>query len=119
MSAIDFALFGAPPAFAEPAFVGQRYFPSWNRYEQAFRGIFDREYYTEYGPLNQQLEQKLQAFLGVKHAICVTNETVGLMMAADAMGLSGRVIVPRCSPASSIQLLVWAGLESVYCELDS
>jgi dTDP-4-amino-4,6-dideoxygalactose transaminase len=112
-------LFGARPAFAEPVFVGQRYFPSWDRYQQAFRGIFDRQYYTEYGPLNQQLEQKLQTFLGVKHAICVTNESVGLMMAADAMELSGRVILPRYSPAGSTQSLTWAGLEPVYCEMDS
>jgi len=118
VSTVDFGLFGAPPAFTEPAFVGQRYFPSWDRYQQAFREIFERQYYTEYGPLNQQLEQKLQAFLGVKHAICVTNETVGLMMAADAMGLSGRVILPRHAPAASTQSLVWAGLEPVYCELD-
>jgi dTDP-4-amino-4,6-dideoxygalactose transaminase len=118
VSALDFALFGAPPAFAESMSVGQRYFPSWDRYQQAFKGIFDRQYYTEYGPLNQQLEQKLQTFLGVKHAICVTNETVGLMIAADAMGLSGRVILPRYSPAGSTQSLVWAGLEPVYCDLD-
>ena len=119
MSGLDLALLGAPPAFAEPVLLGQRYFPSWDRYRQAFQEIFDRQYYTEYGPLNQQLEQKLQQFLGVKHAICVTNETVGLMMAADAIGLSGRVIVPRHALASSTQSLVWAGLEPVYCDMDS
>ena len=119
MNGLDLALFGAPPAFAEPVLFGQRYFPSWERYRQAFQGIFDRQYYTEYGPLNQQLEQKLQQFLGVKHAICVTNETVGLMMAADAIGLSGRVIVARHAPASSVQSLEWAGLEPVYCDMDS
>jgi dTDP-4-amino-4,6-dideoxygalactose transaminase len=118
VNVLDFALFGAPPAFAEPVLVGQRYFPSWDRYRQAFREIFERQYYTEYGPLNEQLEQKLQQFLGVKHAICVTSETVGLMMAADSMGLSGGVILPRYSPAASTQSLVWAGLEPVYCDVD-
>lgn len=118
MNVLDFALFGAPPTFTEPVLVGQRYFPSWDRYRQAFRQIFDRQYYTEYGPLNEQLEQKLQQFLGVKHAICVTNETVGLMMAADSMRLSGRVILPRYSLAASTQSLLWAGLEPVYCDVD-
>lgn len=117
MSAPSFAIFGAPPAFDKPVPVGQLYFPSWERYEEKFRGIFDRQYYTEYGPLNQELEQKLQQFLGVKHAICVTNETVGLMMVADAMGLSGKVILPALAHISSAQSLGWAGLEPVFCDV--
>ena len=117
MSTPDFALFGAPPAFEKPLPVGQLYFPSKERYEEAFRGIFERQYYTEYGPLNQQLEQKLQQFLGVRHAICVTNETVGLMMLADAMGLSGKVILPGFASIASVQSLSWAGLEPVFCDV--
>lgn len=118
MNKKDFALFGAPPAFDQPLPVGQLYFPSWERYEEAFRGIFERQYYTEYGPLNQQLEQKLQQFLGVKHAICVTNATIGLMMVADAMGLSGKVILPAFTFIASAQSLGWAGLEPVFCDVD-
>jgi dTDP-4-amino-4,6-dideoxygalactose transaminase len=118
MSITDFALFGAPPAFAEPLPAGQLYFPSWQRYQEAFRGIFERQYYTEYGPLNQQLEQKLQQFLGVKHAICVTNETVAMMMLASAMELKGKVILPAFAPVASAQSLSWAGLEPVFCDID-
>jgi dTDP-4-amino-4,6-dideoxygalactose transaminase len=113
-----FALFGAPPAIVEPMRVGQRYFPAWDRYCEAIRGIFERQYYTEYGPLNRRLEQRLQQYVGVRHAICVTNETVALMMVADAMGLSGKVIVPRRAPATATQSLAWAGLEPVFCEVD-
>lgn len=118
MSTTDFALFGAPPAFAQALPIGQLYFPSWERYQESFRGIFERQYYTEYGPLNQQLEQKLQQFLGVKHAICVTNETVGLMMVAGAMGLTGKVILPGFAFIASAQSLSWAGLEPVFCDVD-
>lgn len=118
MSTNDFALFGAPPAFVEPLPIGQLYFPSWERYEQAFKGIFARQYYTEYGPLNQQLEQQLQQFLGVKHAICVTNATVALMMLANALELKGKVIMPSFTFIASAQSLSWAGLEPVFCDVD-
>lgn len=118
MSTTDFALFGAAPAFDKPLPLGQLYFPSWERYEVSFRAIFAREYYTEYGPLNQQLEQKLQQFIGVKHVICVTNATIGLMMVADAMGLSGKVILPAFTFIASAQSLTWAGLEPVFCDVD-
>lgn len=118
MKAANFALFGAKPAFEEPLPVGQRYFPSWERYEAAMRGIFDRQYYNNNGPLHVTLEEKLRQFLGVKHALCVSNETLGLMMVADAMGLSGKVILPAFSFISSAQSLSWAGLEPVFCDVD-
>lgn len=118
MSTPSFALFGLSPTFDKALPIGQLYFPSWERYETSFRGIFARQYYTEYGPLNQELEQKLQQFLGVKHAICVTNATIGLMMVADAMGLSGKVILPAFTFIASAQSLSWAGLEPVFCDVN-
>jgi len=118
MNRPPFALLGAAPAFAEPLPVGQLYFPSWERYEAAFRGIFARQYYTEYGPLCRQLEERLQAFLGVRHVICVTNATIGLMMVADALSLKGKVILPGFTFIASANALSWAGLTPVFCDAD-
>jgi len=118
MNTSSFALFGARPAFEKSLPIGQLYFPSWARYEAAFRGVFERQYYTNQGPLTQQLEEKLQQFLGVRHAICVTNATIGLMMVPDAMGLTGKVILPAYTFIASAQSLSWAGLEPVFCDID-
>lgn len=118
MKTPSFALFGAKPAFENPLPIGQLYFPSWERYEAAMRGIFDRQYYNNNGPLHDELEEKLRQFLGVKHAICVSNATLGLMMVADAMGLSGKVILPAFTFIASAQSLSWAGLEPVFCDVD-
>ncbi len=118
MKTTDFALFGSKPAFNRPLPIGQLYFPSWERYEAAFQGIFERQYYTNQGPLVQQLEEKLQQFLGVKHAICVSNATIGLMMMPDAMGLTGKVILPAFTFIASVQSWSWAGIEPVFCDID-
>lgn len=118
MSFPAFALFGGTPAFDKPLPVGQLYFPSWERYEAAFRGIFGRGWYTNQGPLTRQLEERLQQFLGVKHAICVSNATIGLMMLPDAMGLTGKVILPSFTFAASAQALSWAGLTPIFCDVD-
>lgn len=114
----EFALSGGDAAFTEALPVGQLYFPSWDRYEEAMRGIFDRRYYTNQGPLVQKLEKRLQDTLGVKHAICITNATVGLMMAAEALELSGKVIVPSFTFIASPQSLSWTGIEPVFCDVD-
>lgn len=118
MSRSHLAFLGAEPAFKTPLPVGQLYFPSWERYEAAFRGIFERQYYTNQGPLTQELEAKLQEFLGVRHAICVSNATIALMMLPDAMGLTGKVVLPSFTFAASAQSLSWAGLEPVFCDVD-
>jgi dTDP-4-amino-4,6-dideoxygalactose transaminase len=114
----NFAILGAKPRFDKPIPIGQLYFPSWERYESAFRGIFERQYYINNGPLLAELEDKLQQFLGVKHAICVTNATFGLIMAVDAMNLSGKVIMPSFTFIASAQSLSWSGIEPVFCDVD-
>ncbi len=104
--------------FAIPIPVGQLYFPSWQRYEVAFREIFDREYYNNNGPLLNELENKLQLYLGVKHVICTGSATLGLMIAAQALELSGKVIIPAHTFVATAQSLRWAGIEPVFCDVD-
>lgn len=118
MPKVEFAIMGGNPEFERPLPVGQLYFPSWERYTSAMRGIFERRYYTNHGPLTQKLEEELQTYLGVKHAVCVTNATIGLMMAADALGLEGKVILPSFTFIASVQSLSWAGVEPVFCDVN-
>ncbi|WP_068825960.1 DegT/DnrJ/EryC1/StrS family aminotransferase [Pseudomonas sp. BMS12] len=118
MSTAQLAILGGAANFSDPLPVGQLYFPEWSAYETAMRGIFERQYYTNQGPLTQQLELVLQERLGVRHAICVTNATIGLLMAADALELSGRVITPSFSFVATSQSLTWAGLEPLFCDVD-
>jgi len=113
-----YALLGGAPAFNEMVPVGQLYFPSWERYETAMRDIFNRRYYTNQGPLVRQFEAELQQYLNVKHVICVVNATIGLMMAAEALGLKGKVILPSFTFLASAQSLQWVGIEPVFCDVD-
>ena len=118
MPGTTFALFGGAPSFDSPLPVGQLYFPEWNRYEAAMRGIFDRQYYTNHGPLVQELEAELASFLQVKNVVCVTNATIGLMMAAEALELRGSVIMPSFTFIATAQSLKWCGLTPVFCDVD-
>ncbi|MGH2863356.1 MAG: aminotransferase class I/II-fold pyridoxal phosphate-dependent enzyme [Solirubrobacteraceae bacterium] len=112
------ACLGGEPAFTRPIPVGQLYFPSWERYEQAMAGIFDRGWYTNHGPLAREFEERLARFFGVKHAIAVTNATVGLIMALRCLGLEGKVVVPGFTFVASAQSISWAGLEVKFCDVD-
>lgn len=112
------AILGGAPAFEQPVPVGQLYFPSWEKYEAQFRDIFARQYYTNQGPLAQELERRLATFLGVRHVICVANATIGLIMAAESLGLKGKVITPSFTFIATAQSLEWANLQPVFCDVD-
>lgn len=118
MAARRLAALGGAPAFCEPLPVGQLYFPSWERYVEAMRGIFDRGWYTNHGPLAREAEQRLAAFFGVRHAITVTNATVGLMMAIRCLGIEGKVVVPGFTFIATAQAVTWNGLDVVFCDVD-
>jgi dTDP-4-amino-4,6-dideoxygalactose transaminase len=118
LSVKDLAVFDGNPIFKSALPVGQLYFPQIERYEEAFRGIFTRQYYTNHGPLVQTLERRLAEYFGVKHVICVVNATIGLIMAAESLQLKGRVIVPAFTFIASAQALTWAGIEPVFCDID-
>ncbi|MBN3752837.1 aminotransferase class I/II-fold pyridoxal phosphate-dependent enzyme [Paraburkholderia sp. Tr-20389] len=113
----NLAIFGGAPALAQRLALGQHNFPSWDRYEAAFRDIFARQYYTNHGPLAQALEARLQQRLNVRHAMCVTNATIGLALAAQALGLKGKVVVPAFSFVNTAQSLAWADVEVAFCDV--
>jgi dTDP-4-amino-4,6-dideoxygalactose transaminase len=98
--------------------VGQLYFPSWDEYVSTFKGIFQRQYYTNQGPLVCELEERLASHIGVKHAICITNMTIGLIILAEALRLTGKVILPAFTFVASAQSLRWTGLEPLFCDVD-
>lgn len=117
-SVADLAIFSGTPAFAEPLHVGQLNLPPFAEFEKTFKGIFERRYFTNHGPLVQSLDEKLAERLGVRHAISVTNGTIALMAACKALDLKGEVIVPAFTFAASVQILSWADLTPVFCDVD-
>ncbi len=106
------------PAFDYPLPVGQINLPDWVELEESFREIFARNYYTNHGPLVREFDERLADYLGVRHAVCVTNGTVALMVALASLDLKGQVIVPAFTFPATAQAVTWAGLEPVLCDVD-
>ncbi len=118
MKRADLAVLGGAPAFALPLRVGQYNLPSWERLERSLRGIFARRFFANGGPLVRELDAAFPRALGVAHGICVTNEMVGMMIAARALDRTGEALVPAYAPPGTIEALSWAGLEPVLCDVD-
>ncbi|HTV29778.1 MAG TPA: DegT/DnrJ/EryC1/StrS aminotransferase family protein [Xanthobacteraceae bacterium] len=115
------AMFRGTPRFRGLLPVGQYYWPTWERYEQAARDIFLRRFYTSQrfaGPLVIRFQQQLQEFLGVKHVVAVRNAASALMIVTHSLGLRGKVIVPSWASMTTIQSLRWSKCQPVFCDID-
>lgn len=112
------SIFGGASTFQYPLRVGQMNLVEWDRFEAIFRNIFLRRYYTNHGPMAKELESQLCNFLGVQHAVCMSNATIGLIIAAKALDLIGKVIVPAFTYDGTVQSVTWAGLEPLFCDIN-
>jgi dTDP-4-amino-4,6-dideoxy-D-glucose transaminase len=113
------ALFGSAPAFRDPTEVGPVHVADPRDFERAMRGIFERRYFANNGPLVVELDSALARALDVGHAICMTNETVAMMVLLKALELDGEVVVPAFAPSMLADAVIWAGGTPVHCDVDA
>lgn len=67
----------------------------------------------------RELEDRVQEYLGVRHAIAVSSCTAGLMLALKAGGLvSGDVVLPSFTFAATAHAVAWNGLRPVFADID-
>ena len=64
----DLAIGGAPPAFAEPLHVGRPNIGDRARLLERINEALDRRWLTNNGPLVQELEKRIAAYVGVMGA---------------------------------------------------
>ena len=114
----DLAIFTGIPAFSQPLHVGRPNIGNRERLIERIHGVFDRRWLTNNGPLVQEFEAALAAYLGVKHCIAVCNGTVALEIAIRSLGLRGEVIVPSFTFIATAHALQWQQITPVFCDVD-
>ncbi|MGY1739557.1 MULTISPECIES: DegT/DnrJ/EryC1/StrS family aminotransferase [unclassified Blastococcus] len=71
------------------------------------------------GPLVRELEERVAERCGVPHVVAVASCTTGLMLTYQALGVTGRVLMPSFTFAASAHAVVWAGAEPLFAEVDA
>ncbi|MCK0109020.1 aminotransferase class I/II-fold pyridoxal phosphate-dependent enzyme [Flavobacteriaceae bacterium S0825] len=88
--------------------------PPWDEFQKMVQGIWEREYYTNHGPLVVDLENRIENLLGVKNAVCMTNSSIALMIAIKALDINKKVLIPSFSHLNIAQSVEWAGVEAEF-----
>ncbi|UOG77601.1 DegT/DnrJ/EryC1/StrS family aminotransferase (plasmid) [Hymenobacter tibetensis] len=98
--------------------VTKTYLPPLAEYTAYLEGIWERNWVTNYGPLMQELEDKLKAYLGVKHLFFVANGTLALQIAIKALELRGEVITTPFSYVATTSSIAWEGCKPIFVDIN-
>lgn len=97
--------------------VTKAYLPPLEEYTEYIKGIWERTWLTNYGPLVVSLEQKLQNFLGVKELLYCSNGTVAIQVAIKALELQGEIITTPFSYVATTNSIVWENCKPVFADI--
>lgn len=92
--------------------------PPVEDYESYIKGIWQRQWLTNNGPLVNELELKLKLYLGLPHMLYVNNCTTALQIAIKALGLKGEIITTPFSFVATTSSIVWEGCKPVFVDID-
>lgn len=114
----DLAINGATPAFEQPLHVGRPNIGDRESFLQLVNQILDNQWLTNNGPMVQEFEKRIAAYLGVRHCVAMCNGTIALEIAIRALGLEGEVIVPSWTFIATAHALHWQGITPVFADID-
>jgi dTDP-4-amino-4,6-dideoxygalactose transaminase len=98
--------------------ITKPFLPPQEEYAHYLKGIWQRQWITNMGPLSSNLELILKDYLKVNHLLYVTNGTVALELAMKGLELQGEVITTAFSFVATTSSIVWSGCQPVFVDID-
>ena len=74
---------------------------------------------THNGPLLQKLENEICKYLNIKKYIALTNGTIALQLAIEALGVKGTILVPAFSWIATASAVKWQSCKIKFCDIDA
>lgn len=98
--------------------VTQPCLPPLDEFIPYLQKIWDNKWLTNNGPLHQQLEEELAAYLGVKYISLFANGTLALITALQALNITGEVITTPYSFVATTHSLWWNKITPVFVDIE-
>src|SRR5215831_15766508 len=102
----------------KPIYVTKPSLPPLEEFVPYLQQIWHSKILTNGGSFHQLLEQALCDYLGVKHIALVTNGTIALVTALQALRITGEVITTPYSFVATAHSLLWNGIKPVFVDVD-
>ncbi len=99
--------------------VTEPFLPPLDEYVEYLKGIWDRNWLTNQGPLVLELEEKLQAYHCLGNPVTtVANGGLGLQILLKAFGVKGEVITTPFSYVATTSCPLWEGCTVKFADID-
>ena len=98
--------------------VTQPSLPLLEEYIPYLEKIWNSKWLTNNGKYHQQFEKELKQFLGVDQVNLLTNGTLALITALQALEITGEVITTPYSFVATTHALHWNGIKPVFCDIE-
>ena len=91
----------------KPIYVTQPYLPDLKEFYPYLEAIWESKNLTNGGVFHQKLEAELCEYLGVEHISLFSNGTIALIVALQALKITGEVITSPYSFVATTNSLLW------------
>lgn len=98
--------------------VTKTFLPPIEEYQEYIKGIFQRSWLTNNGPLLNELELRLKRYLNVSHMLFLSNGTIAIQLAIKALNLKGEIITTPFSYVATTSSIVWEQCKPVFVDID-
>jgi len=105
-------------SFNEPIHVTAPLLPPLEDFTRELRDVWESGWLTNNGPKVRLFEQSLSAFLKTPNLTLFNNGTIALIVACQALRLSGEVITSPFTFAATPHVLTWNNITPVFCDID-
>jgi len=102
----------------KPIYVTQPFLPPLKEFQEYLKQIWDSKWLTNQGKFHQEFEKALADYLGVKYVSLFTNGTLALVIALQALRITGEVITTPFSFVATTHALHWNGITPVFCDIE-
>ena len=109
---------GASAAEVRPIPVTRTFLPDLAAYTELMRGVWERGWLTNHGPLVKDLENRLREYLNAPDLFVLNNGTVALQIGIKALDLRDEVIVTPFSYVATVSSAVWENCTPVFADID-
>jgi dTDP-4-amino-4,6-dideoxygalactose transaminase len=98
-------------------FLNKPVAPNLTKLNSYLEVVNDSGWYTNFGPMHQELTVRLQDYLGVKNLLLVSNGTLAIQIAAKALNITKTITTPFSFVATASSLL-WQGMDIAFSDID-
>jgi len=97
--------------------VTKPFLPPYVEFQSYLKGIWEREWLTNNGPLVNELELKLKEYLEVDHLLFLSNGTIALQIAIRVLDLQGEIITTPFSYVATTSSILWERCQPVMVDI--